>query len=77
MSHEESKKLPIIKMATGQDFCVDLERAETRGSSGRTHQRRMAGDYTELGRWPPVPTTVRGSIETYLNSFYNCPSFRA
>jgi hypothetical protein len=25
----------------------------------------------------PVPTTVRGSIETYLNSFYNCASFRA
>jgi len=45
----------MVRMATGQDFCVDLGRTETRGSSGRTHQRRIAADYTELGRWPPVP----------------------
>jgi len=55
MSQEKSKQLPIIKMATRQDFRVDRGRTETRSSSGRTHQRRMAADYTESGRWPLVP----------------------
>ncbi|OQW31703.1 MAG: hypothetical protein A4E20_14420 [Nitrospira sp. SG-bin2] len=55
MSQEESKKLLIIKIMTRQDFRVDRGRTETRGSSGRTHQRRIAADYTELGRWLPVP----------------------